>query len=265
MKNSMTNPLYFVVVMVLSSMLDPALAASGEAKFIGQFVPGHMETGAKYEVIVQFKNTGRANWSTARGYRLHAMRNSNFWGHDAVPLPEGLDVKPGKTATLKFEITAPDKAGSYDFQWQIRNHGQPVAGDTSPPLSIEVTPAQDKRQAEFVMQSVPGLVTEGPNFSIMKIGQVFPVKILFKNTGTVIWPASRLRLVAQMPEKNLTWMIDSVEPASNHDVAPGEFATFEFTANAPTVPGIYDFQWRLYEPTGGSFGAATVPVKITVK
>ncbi len=265
MKNVATKMLHVTVLSALFSFLSPVCAAPGEAKFIAQFVPAHMETGAQYEVMLQFKNTGNATWSQGNGYQLHTTNNDETWQVNAVPLTDTGGIAPGNVTTLKFTITAPATPGSYPFQWQIRRHNKPVAGDLSPALQINVVPAQDKRQAEFVMQTLPGLITEGPAFSIMKIGQVFPVKIVYKNTGTVTWQASNLNLVSQMPEKNLTWMLDSVAAASDRSIAPGEFVTYEFTANAPTSPGIYDFQWRLYDKTVGGFGAPTEPVKITVK
>jgi len=257
---------YSIYFTLLFGFAATVAAAPGKAKFIAQFVPSHMETGTQYEIMLQFKNTGRSDWSQNAGYQLHAVGNDQPWQIDPIPLgTNGTVVAPGDIATFKFKLTAPMNAGSYPFQWQLKQHGKPLAGDKSPLVNVEVQSARNKRQAEFVMQTLPNLINEGPAFSILKTGQVFPVKIVYKNTGVTTWQPDQLRLIAQNPDRNLTWMIDVVEPASKDPVAPGEFATFEFSVNAPTSPGIYDFQWRLYEKGIGNFGEKTRLVKVTVK
>ncbi len=115
------------------------------------------------------------------------------------------------------------------------------------------------------MQSLPGLVNEGPKFSILKLGEIFKAKVMFKNTGVTTWVPGEVVLVSQSPARNLTWMLDTVETPAKNAVAPGEFITFDFSASAPEKPGIYDFQWRLATRQQGEFGAQSELVKITVK
>lgn len=236
------------------------------SRFISQVIPSVMEANKNYDVIVQFRNAGKTAWSGINGYALGSrqLQGDNNWQTSGITLKENNFVTPGDTANINFALTAPDKPGTYELQWQMRHAGDGWFGDKTPGVTIRVLPAKAVKPAEFVLQTLPGLVSEGPPFSIMKTGNQFPVKIVFKNTGLDSWDAANLTLVSRLPDRNLTWMIDTLSPGLNAPVRPGEFVAFEFRANAPVNPGIYDFQWQLHLTDKGYIGDPTPLVKVTV-
>ena len=61
---------------------------------------------------------------------------------------------------------------------------------------------------------------------------------------------------------SMTWGLNRV--ALPYDVPPGASVTFSFNITAPTVPGTYNFQWRMLQEGVQRFGDATNNVQITV-
>jgi hypothetical protein len=108
--------------------------------------------------------------------------------------------------------------------------------------------------AQFVGQSVPATMTAG---------QLYPVSITVKNTGSGTWIAgSHVRLGSQSPIDNSTWGTHRIAlPAT---VAPQQSVTFQFNALAPSAPGNYAFQWRMVADTQAWFGDATALTTVNV-
>ncbi len=84
-------------------------------------------------------------------------------------------------------------------------------------------------------------------------GDMFPVRIQFKNTGDTVWIAGAYKLGSQGPQDNDVWGFNRV--ALSNNVAPGDVATFNFTPVAPANPGIYTFSWRMVQEFVQWFGA----------
>lgn len=271
--HSSTGRLFLVVSNLFSAIFlalflalfcQQALAAD-QSQAMAQFAPSAMEAGKEYSVMIQFKNTGNTTWGGSN-YMLGSKNPSNnkFWGTSRVRLSADDSIKPGDTLTVKFFVTAPLKAGDYNFQWQMFRQGSGWFGQKTPSIKIPVEGRGDKNKADFVLQEIPGLVKVGPPYTVLNVGQNFSVKVIVKNTGTSTWTWGKYKLVAQKPAKNLTWLIDQVNLNNRELVRPGEFKTFTFNAVVPTKPGIYDFQWQMYEEGIGFFGTTTPNVKITV-
>lgn len=250
-------------VLLITGGMD-ALAADN-AQAMAQFAPSRMEAGKQYSVMIQFKNTGNSAW-TGSGYMLGAKNPSNntFWGTKRVRLSPDDSIRPGHTLTIKFQVTAPSKAGEYNFQWQMYRQGSGWFGQKSPNIKIPVESRGDKNNADFVLQELPGLVKVGPPYTVLNVGQNFTVKMIIKNSGNSTWTWGKYKLGSQMPANNLTWLIDQINLDSRETVKPGEFKTFTFNAVVPGKPGIYDFQWQMFEEGVGWFGNKSPAVKITV-
>jgi len=83
-------------------------------------------------------------------------------------------------------------------------------------------------------------------------GQTFHVWVTFKNTGTLIWynelnnerNTIRYRLRSENPENNSTWYgaVRSIIGTT----LPNNTLTIDIEAKAPTTPGYYNFQWRMW-------------------
>ncbi len=240
---------------------------SSRVKFISQVVPSAMNTGGEYHVMVQFKNLGKTTWSTSSGFMLVAQNpaNNRTWGADRVKLDGDRAVPPGEVATIRFKITAPLRAGEYDFQWQLHQDKLGFFGERTPNQRVVVGGAGRGNDAEFVLQEIAGLVNAPTPYAVLEGGRSFQVKVMFKNVGTTAWKPGPYRLTAQQPANNLTWLLDRVELNPKEEVKPGEFKTFLFNAVAPVQPGIYDFGWQMFQDELGTFGQPSHTVKITVR
>jgi len=249
----------------LLSVSSTSVLAADKSQAMAQFAPSRMEAGKEYNVMIQFKNNGTTTW-TGSNYMLRSKNppDNRFWGVKRVKISPDDATRPGDTLTLKFKVTAPSKPGDYNFQWQMFHASNGWFGQNTPNIKIPIEGKGDKNNADFVLQELPGLVKVGPPYTVLNVSQNFTVKIIFKNTGSSTWTWGKYKLGSQKPANNLTWLIDQANLNSRENVKPGEFKTFTFNAVVPTKPGIYDFQWQMYEEGVGWFGTPSPNVKVTV-
>jgi len=113
-----------------------------DAKFVDQIVPTAMTSGKEYQVSASFKNTGTENWTADKGYRLGPQnpQDNDIW-QVRVDLDSKETISPGGTKTFSFKITAPKKAGAYNFQWQMLKENAEWFGEQSKNIKIEVLPS----------------------------------------------------------------------------------------------------------------------------
>ena len=118
-----------------------------------------------------------------------------------------------------------------------------VVDQTSGGVSFSVASPVPPNAAQFISQSVP---------ASMVAGQVYPVSVSMKNTGTNTWTSgSAYSLGSQNPQDNSAWGTNRVAmPAST---APGSTATFSFNVTAPAF-GSYNFQWQMVQDGVAWFG-----------
>jgi hypothetical protein len=112
-------------------------------------------------------------------------------------------------------------------------------------------------RAAFVAQSVPTSVRSGASFD---------AEVRMRNTGTEVWVpdgATPYRLGSQNPQDNTSWGTGRVGLTA--PVAPGEEATFRFTAKAPVMPGRHNFQWRMVHEMVTWFGEFSPNLAIDVQ
>ena len=79
----------------------------------GARVPG----GKSFLKTWRLRNSGTCTWNSA--YSLVYVRGEQMGGDTAVPFPG--DVKPGDSAELSVNLTAPGNRGTYRGYWQLRN------------------------------------------------------------------------------------------------------------------------------------------------
>ncbi len=94
--------------------------------------------------------------------------------------------------------------------------------------------------SRFVGQSIAGN---------LKPGETRRVSVTMRNTGTSTWTrAGGYKLGTQNPQDNRLWTGGTrihLSPVDN--VRPGQSKTFTFNITAPTLPGTYNFQWRMLQ------------------
>lgn len=114
-----------------------------DAEFDDQDVPDAMVAGQVYDVSVSMKNTGTTGWTDEGGYRLGSQnpQDNAVWGGRIFLFP-GKVIEPKKKITFGFTVKAPEKPGSYEFQWRMLREGQEWFGETSKNKTIEVVSGQ---------------------------------------------------------------------------------------------------------------------------
>jgi hypothetical protein len=97
------------------------------------------------------------------------------------------------------------------------------------------------------------------------------VVVQMQNTGPNKWLCNGLhpyRLGSQRPQDSLTWGLSRVELRDANgnptDIWPGDTATFRFQITAPSIPGNYDFCWRMVQEYVEWFGDFTTDIVISV-
>ena len=229
------------------------VAAVGEdAQFVlPEIFPPSVVPGQTYNVSITFRNTGASTWNPET-HRLIAINptGNTTWGVGSFSLTG--PVAPGESAVFAGVITAPATLGDTLFQWQMISAASGLFGAVTPNILINVVPRPNN--AAFVSQNVPAQMVPG---------QGYDVQIVFQNTGSNPWTSAGLyNLAVQNPLDNTNWgSLRVVLPAS---VEAGGTATFNFRIQAPTVPGTYNFQWRMVQEAIELFGDFTRNVAVVV-
>jgi hypothetical protein len=238
---------------------EPTSTSTNNAQFSTQSVPTAMIAGQTYQVSVKMNNTGSTTWSSGSSYALGSQNpanNTTWLSATRVPLPN--PVAPGASATFAFTVTAPATAATYNFQWQMvqDNAQSPWFGDFSPNVAVTVSPAP-QNDAQFESQLM---------LSSMMTGQTYSAVVRMNNRGNTAWTyqpgASSNDELACVSSQ--CWGVSNGNVPIYETVNPGQDIYFWFDVTAPSVPGTYHFQWRMYEPGAGYFGDYTPDVTVTV-
>lgn len=112
--------------------------AADDSRFLSQVVPASLSAGTSTSVSLTFMNTGTTPWTVPGGYVLACPDAviAATWEVDTVGLPG--PVEPGTSVTFTFRVTAPDTAGTHNFQWRMQ-HGTTLFGATSPNVPVKVS------------------------------------------------------------------------------------------------------------------------------
>ncbi|MEK6963010.1 MAG: CARDB domain-containing protein [Nanoarchaeota archaeon] len=80
-------------------------------------IPGTMNVGSSYTLMITVQNSGTTSWSKELGYKL-AVLESN-WGVSRVDLDYSESIAPGSSKTFTFSVVAPSTAGKYPLTVQM--------------------------------------------------------------------------------------------------------------------------------------------------
>jgi hypothetical protein len=112
-----------------------------DAEFVFQDVPQTMNINHNYNVVLQFKNTGKTSWTKTQYVVIPSATSDDLtWSINRIELPGNSLVKPGEFQTFRFTIRSPATPGSYPFQWQLLHLPTYRFGARSDKLTIDVTP-----------------------------------------------------------------------------------------------------------------------------
>jgi hypothetical protein len=169
------------------------------------------------------------------------------WSLGSGSLPEGLNL-----STNGIISGTPATTGTSNFTVKVADV---LSASTQKPLSITVVAPPSGYDSQFISQDVPATLNPG---------QQFFARIRWVNTSTKAWSGSAgFAIVSQNPANNVSWGGDIV-PWIQSPIAPGEQMDLVFGAAAPGRPGIYNFQWQLFQQEAGFFGQMSTNVSITV-
>lgn len=178
-------------------------------------------------------------------------------GAGGAPTNSASGNSSSKTVTYMPQIP-----GRYDFH----TNGQDTLGATSGGASITVYVYGPTNNALFLSQTVHGQAN--PTAVTLNQGQTFNVSISMRNSGDKPWTTDAtphgLGVVGDVSTWGLTRVALPVSPV-NPTPQSGSDVTFNFTATAPSSPGVYTFQWRMVEDGVQWFGPATGAVQISVQ
>jgi hypothetical protein len=124
----------------IASLRSQLPSGINNAAFVSQSVPSTLTAGQTATVTVTMKNTGTTTWTDA-SYKLGSQNPADnaTWGSNRVPLPGGASVGPNQQAAFTWTVTAPATAGTYNFQWQMRQSGVEWFGPLTPNVAVTVT------------------------------------------------------------------------------------------------------------------------------
>lgn len=113
-----------------------------------------------------------------------------------------------------------------------------------------------KNNAQFIEQNVP---------AEMEKGVTYQVSVTMRNIGTIPWSAeSDHKLGSQNPQGNSNWGQSRVQLNAGEIIEHNQDKKFEFEITAPTLPGLYNFQWRMLQESVEWFGDYTQNVEFEV-
>jgi hypothetical protein len=122
--------------------------------------PEHLNCGERSEMSIVVRNTGRAVWTRAAGYKLGAAGdNDPFIDGTRVGLSDEDRVEPGETHNFRFQIQAPDEAGRYTSDWRmvhedIRWFGEQVDAEIRVECEERIVPARALPNMAHVVRQV---------------------------------------------------------------------------------------------------------------
>lgn len=217
-----------------------------------QTTPALMSPGQSYAFSVGATNVGKNTWTSAGGYRLDCLQPGT-WGVTSLPLSGSDSIARGDTKTFNIAVVAPTTPGTYQLQFQMERSGVRF-GLPSRLISV-VDKILVPDDAQYVSQTnVPTSIVAGGSFTS---------KIVLRNVGTNTWSTSVYQLRSRNPYLNTIWGTNNLPLAGT--VVPGDTATFSASFTAPATPGVYGFQWSMFDiQKGALFGDLTPNVQVTV-
>lgn len=211
------------------------------ASFVAQTVPLTVVAGRYFQSAFAMQNSGSTLWTNGYDYGLASVNNPpELWGpgtsFNPVAVADAPGLVPCGNMTFIINTKAPDYAGDYYMQWQMRGPGG-YFGHPTPLLRIHVVPAPPADDAHYAVVSVQ---TPNP----IRAGQQFQAVISMYNMGTTTWTRSGNYYLQPLNGVNL-WGITGVYVPTTIPPGFGQVATWNLTLTAPSTPGRYAFRWQM--------------------
>ena len=211
--------------------------------------------GAPFIKIWRIRNDGNCTWGPGRTLNALTFVNGHQLGAPTqVPLPA--DVPPGSAVDVSVPMVAPTLPGTYRGEWLLQIAQGPLLGvgaNGQTPLYVQiVVPSQVPTDGNCTYQvKFLGDITI-PDNSTVPAGQPFVKTWRVRNDGTCNWgPGYRLNAL-KFVGGNLN--SDPTPIDLPRVVRPGESIDLSVSLLAPTVPGVYRSEWKLFVQGGTLIG-----------
>lgn len=239
-----------------------------------------MAPGETKEVLVEFKNVGSEVWhNDGAGYvSLYTYepkyRGSLFdpgtwlWGDHVKRIREST-VAPGETASLLFELHAPDAEGVYEEVFQLASEDVAWIEGGEVRLSIDVTGVEDAERNNNAEGLGAELTVMSANQVKAEAGKPVLFTAAFTNTGSKTWNSYSLHAPDVAIASNSidfshpSWDGSTLVAMSGASVAPGAVGILTFSFNAPQVNGLHTTNFQL-TANGADVPGAMVEIPVEV-
>lgn len=147
---------------IIGVAYSPRPASGNRASFDDLSVPSFMATGQKTKVAFSLRNIGETPWSV-EGYALAPRKAKDVETWSVVRAGLQAPVPTWGMAEFEFEVTAPAKPGTYNFDWRMVGPDGASFGEAAPMKRVNVvTPAEyEQLVARFAGATEAG-ATSGP-------------------------------------------------------------------------------------------------------
>lgn len=249
----------------------------------------NVESGEAQAVQMRVQNTGTSTWNregseyisvytVEPNYHPSPYRgNAWFSDHQFGRLVES-SVAPGETGTVEFFVYGPP-----NFEGVLAESFRMAAEDTSwigSPFTITMNVGSSTVVEETPVASTPTTSTAGYEGELVvssvsevsaRAGQMIPLKLAFRNSGTKTWRS----IEVQTPDahiatgssnfRHLSWVSDSIAYRDTAaSVAPGATTVVDVFFQAPASNGVHTATFQLVaDDVELEDAAVRIPVTVT--
>ena len=265
-----------IMGMTISGYIAPVgLATPYGAAFASQSFPLAstaltMVEGQTIASYIELKNTGTKTWdsSTKIGTTQPRDRASVFadstWLAPNRPAAVSGTVAPGGTFKFKFDLHAPDKAGTYYEYFGVVQEGVAwfsdpgQGGPSDDDLEVQIKVVEPEYRGTFKDQSFP----LAPTALTVHEGDVVDGFIELTNSGSQSWKPGTTKLAPTPRDKasqfaDPSWLSPTRVSSVAADVAPGGVGRFPVKLDASKA-GDFEITFGLVEESVTWFADATL-------
>lgn len=248
--------------------------------------PGEVKT-----VTMTFQNIGTTTWKNDGAgyislytyepkYRTSVFDPGTWLSPTQVKRMQEASVAPGATATISFELHAPQTTGTYTETFALASESTAwvTGGQVTFKIVIEEEAATAiEEQAEAVpedAEATTGSITAQTATKLkVKAGKSIPFMLAVKNTGTATWNNLSLTNTSEATKTtngdrisfaHTSWSDNEALALKNQSIAPGQTATLQFFMTTPQANGEHVVEFSLSANGEEVIGASLeLPIEIT--
>jgi hypothetical protein len=213
------------------------------AGFVSQTVPASMRAGQPYSVTVKMMNTGSVTWTDTTKFYLGSQnpQDTRTWTSTGRA-KLAASIAPGAIATFTIPITAPQRAGTYNFQWRMVQEAVMWFGDTTQNLAIPVADGA------------------GPTATL----SVTPTNVRMADTPvTLTFAASGAEAGHKVTKLEVFLDSGAGFPVTAAKTATGTLASLSLNYAATATAGIYKYKARSTDELGVQTDSPIVLVNVS--